>query len=74
MLSYINDDFVSYLFNFSSCIIINSSNLSDKLKLNIEKAKINSFIEWFVGISEAESNFLIRARKNKGVIIGNSSS
>jgi hypothetical protein len=35
------------------------------------KPSINSeFIEWFVGISEAESNFLCRARKNEGVVVG----
>lgn len=25
----------------------------------------NEFVEWFVGLSDAESNFLIRVRKNK---------
>lgn len=39
---------------------------------NNNKPKINKeFIEWFVGISDAESNFLCRVRKNKeGEIIG----
>lgn len=37
-----------------------------------ERPKIDDhFIEWFVGISDAESNFLIRTRKNKeGSILG----
>lgn len=31
----------------------------------------SSFIEWFVGLCEAEFNFLIRKRKNKlGLVIG----
>jgi len=28
------------------------------------------FVEWFVGISEAESNFLCRVRKNNGIVTG----
>nr|YP_010218653.1 LAGLIDADG endonuclease [Morchella brunnea]UBU98516.1 LAGLIDADG endonuclease [Morchella brunnea] len=37
-----------------------------------DKPSINlGFIEWFVGISEAESNFICRVRKNKeGVVTG----
>ena len=40
----------------------------------VHKAILKSrpeFIEWFVGLCEAESNFLIRIRKNeKGGVIG----
>src|SRR5690606_2602101 len=41
-------------------------------KENNKKPKIDKeFIEWFVGFSDAESNFLCRVRKNKeGIIIG----
>ncbi len=58
----------SYKFN-SSGILKNHKNLS--FKSNIEKSRITQgFIEWFVGICEAESNFLIRVRKNNGEIVG----
>jgi hypothetical protein len=53
----------------SSCTLINHNNLSERL--SIEKPKIkDEFIEWFVGICEAESNFTIRVRKDKEKIIG----
>nr|WDW20844.1 hypothetical protein [Valsa mali var. pyri (nom. inval.)] len=65
--------------SFFSCLSSEVS-YSDNGVMNVKKgahkvsskSSLNSdFVEWFVGLCEAESNFLIRIRKNdKGGVIG----
>ena len=54
---------------------MNSSNIKEENKSTnkelLKRSIDTKFIEWFIGLSEAESNFLIRGRKNKeGEIVG----
>lgn len=64
---------VDYIYNMGN---ISSSGENTKVEDSscpneILKLPINDkFIEWFVGLCEAESNFLIRKRKNKDEVIG----
>jgi len=64
---------VDYIYNASNIFsskentkIEDSSSANEILKLPLNE----KFIEWFVGLCEAESNFLIRKRKNQDEVIG----
>ena len=60
--------FLLYIVNYSKSINSNcevNSDLNDVHKESFKSSLDLKFIEWFVGLCEAESNFLIRARKNE---------
>lgn len=52
--------------SFKGNIKVEDSSCEGLLKLPLDE----QFIEWFVGLCEAESNFLIRKRKNQDEVVG----